>query len=179
MARKSSKRIWWIAGIALVILVAGLLSAKQAGLIGKPKTTEVEYTTVRKTDIIERVSASGKVQPEVEVKLSPDVSGEIISLNVAEGDSVVKGQLLLRIRPDNYESLMARAQATVNSSKASYEQTKAMVAQAEARLVQAKANFERNQKLYRDKVISSADFEQFSSTYGVAQQDVESAKANV
>ncbi|MCF2493601.1 MULTISPECIES: efflux RND transporter periplasmic adaptor subunit [Dyadobacter] len=179
MARKSSKRIWWITAGIVALLVAGLFGAKQAGYIGKPKATEVEYTNVKKTDIIERVSASGKVQPEVEVKLSPDVSGEIISLNVAEGDSVVKGQLLLKIRPDNYESLMARAQAAVNSSKANYEQTKAMVSQAEARLLQAKANFDRNKKLYNDKVISAADYEQFASTFGVAQQDVESAKANV
>ncbi|MCE7043360.1 efflux RND transporter periplasmic adaptor subunit [Dyadobacter sp. CY312] len=179
MARKSSNRIWWITGGVLVLLVAGLFGAKQAGLIGKPKTTEVEYATVKRNDIIERVTASGKVQPEVEVKLSPDVSGEIISLNVAEGDSVVKGQLLLKIRPDNYESLMARAQASVNSSKANYEQTKAMVLQAESRLVQAKANYERNKKLYNDKVISASDFETFDSNYAVAQQDVESAKANV
>ncbi|WP_031529344.1 efflux RND transporter periplasmic adaptor subunit [Dyadobacter crusticola] len=179
MARKSSKRIWWITAGLVLLLAVGLFGAKKAGYIGKPKTTEVEYATVGKSDIVERVTASGKVQPEVEVKLSPDVSGEIISLNVAEGDSVVKGQLLLKIRPDNYESLMARAQAAVNSSKANYEQTKAMVAQAEARLIQAKANFERNKKLYSDKVISAADFEQFSSTFGVAQQDVESAKANV
>lgn len=179
MARKSSKRIWWITAGILILLVAGLFGAKQAGYIGKPKTTIVEYTTVKRADIIERVSASGKVQPEVEVKLSPDVSGEIISLNVAEGDSVVKGQLLLKIRPDNYESLLARAQATVNSSKANYEQTKAMVAQAEARLLQAKANFDRNKKLYDDKVISAADYEQFLSTYGVAKQDLESSKANV
>ena len=179
MARKSSKQIWWITGGVVVLLIGGLFGAKQAGYIGKPKTTEVEYAIVKKSDIIERVSASGKVQPEVEVKLSPDVSGEIIALNVAEGDSVVKGQLLLKIRPDNYESLMARAQAAVNSSKANYEQTKAMVAQAEARLVQAKANYDRNKKLFADKVISSADFEQFASSYGVAQQDVESSKANV
>jgi len=179
MARKSSKRVWWITGGVVILLIAGLFGAKQAGLIGKPKTTEVEYTNVKKADIIERVSASGKVQPEVEVKLSPDVSGEIISLNVAEGDSVVKGQLLLKIRPDNYESLMARAQAAVNSSKANYEQTKAMVAQSEARLIQAKANFERNRKLYTDKVISASDFETFESNYGVAQQDVASAKANL
>ena len=179
MARKSSKKVWWITAGVVALLVAGLFGAKQAGYIGKPKATEVEYTQVKKTDIIERVSASGKVQPEVEVKLSPDVSGEIIALHVAEGDSVVKGQLLLKIRPDNYESLEARALAAVNSSKANYEQTKAMVAQAEARLIQAKANFDRNKKLYADKVISAADYEQFSSTYGVAQQDVESMKANV
>ena len=179
MARKSSKRVWWITGGVVILLIAGLFGAKQAGYIGKPKTTEVEYTNVKKTDIIERVSASGKVQPEVEVKLSPDVSGEIISLNVAEGDSVVKGQLLLKIRPDNYESLMARAQAAVNSSKANFEQTKAMVSQSESRLLQAKANFDRNQKLFNDKVISASDFETFTSNYGVAKQDLESAKANV
>ncbi|REA61212.1 efflux transporter periplasmic adaptor subunit [Dyadobacter luteus] len=179
MARKSSNKIWWITGGVLLVLVVGLFGAKQAGLIGQPKKTEVEYTTVKRNDIIERVTASGKVQPEVEVKLSPDVSGEIISLNVAEGDSVVKGQLLLKIRPDNYESLMARAQASVNSSKANYEQTKAMVLQAESRLIQAKANFDRNKKLYNDKVISASDFETFESNYAVAQQDVASAKSNV
>jgi HlyD family secretion protein len=179
MARKSSNKIWWITGGVLLVLVVGLFGAKQAGLIGQPKKTEVEYTTVKRNDIIERVTASGKVQPEVEVKLSPDVSGEIISLNVAEGDSVVKGQLLLKIRPDNYESLMARAQASVNSSKANYEQTKAMVLQAESRLIQAKANFDRNKKLYNDKVISVSDFETFESNYAVAQQDVASAKSNV
>ncbi|HEV7382724.1 MAG TPA: efflux RND transporter periplasmic adaptor subunit [Dyadobacter sp.] len=179
MARKSSNKVWWITGGILLVLVVGLFGAKQAGLIGQPKKTEVEYTAVKRNDIIERVTASGKVQPEVEVKLSPDVSGEIISLNVAEGDSVVKGQLLLKIRPDNYESLMARAQASVNSSKANYEQTKAMVLQAESRLVQAKANFDRNRKLYGDKVISASDFETFESNYAVAQQDVASAKSNV
>ena len=179
MARKSSKRIWWIVGGIVVLLVAGLFGAKQAGYIGQPKPTEVEFTKVKRADIIERVSASGKVQPEVEVKLSPDVSGEITNLYVAEGDSVVKGQLLLKIRPDNYESLMARAQAAVNSSKANHEQTKALVLQAEAKLSQSKTIYERNKKLYNDKVISASDFEQFSSNYDVAKQDLESSKANV
>jgi HlyD family secretion protein len=179
MARKSSGKIWWIVVGVLIVLAGGLFGAKQAGWIGKVKPTEVEFANVKKTDIVERVSASGRVQPEVEVKLSPDVSGEIISLNVAEGDSVVKGQLLLKIRPDNYESLMARAAASVNSSKANYEQTKAMVSQAEARLLQTKAIFERNKKLYNDKVISASDFEQFQSNYEVSQQDLASAKANV
>jgi len=179
MARKSSNKVWWIVGGVIVLLVAGLYAAKELKWIGQPKPTEVEFSTVKKNDIIERVSASGKVQPEVEVKLSPDVSGEITNLYVAEGDSVVKGQLLLKIRPDNYESLMARAQATVNSNKASHEQTKALVLQAEARLVQSKLVYDRNKKLFADKVISASDFEQFASNYDVAKQDVESAKANV
>jgi HlyD family secretion protein len=179
MARKSSGKLWWIVGGVVVLLAGGLFGAKQAGWIGKVKPLEVEFAKVKKTDIVERVSASGRVQPEVEVKLSPDVSGEIISLNVAEGDSVVKGQLLLKIRPDNYESQMARAVASVNSSKANHEQTKALVAQAEARLLQTKTIYDRNKKLYDDKVISASDYEQFRSNYEVALQDLASAKANV
>jgi HlyD family secretion protein len=125
------------------------------------------------------VSASGKIQPEVEVKLSPDVSGEIVSLNVAEGDSVVAGQELLKIRPDNYVSLLARAEAQMNATKANMEQSKAVLAQSDARLSKAKIDYDRNAKLHKDKVISDADFDQFLSAYTVAKQDLEAAKANV
>jgi len=177
--KKKSNRIWWILGGVVVLLIGGLVAAKQAGLIGKAKPTEVDFASVKRTDIIERVSASGRIQPEVEVKISPDVSGEIIALYVAEGDSVRQGQLLLKIRPDNYESLLARARATVNSSRAQLEQAKAAVAQSQARLIRAKADYERNKKLLADKVISTADFEQIEANYNVARQDVESAMANV
>jgi HlyD family secretion protein len=119
--KRKSNRIWWILGGIVILLVGGLVAAKQTGLIGKAKPAEVDFTTVKKVDIIERVSASGRVQPEVEVKISPDVSGEIIALYIAEGDSIKQGQLLLKIRPDNYESLLARARATVNSSRAQYK----------------------------------------------------------
>ncbi len=179
MARKSSNRTWWIIGGIVVLLIGGLFVAKAAGWIGQTKPTEVEFTEVKRTDIVERVSASGRVQPEVEVRLSPDVSGEIIELYVEEGDSVKQGQLLLKIRPDNYESLFARAQAAVNSSKANAEQTRASLAQADSRAVRAKADFDRNKKLYEDKVISAADFEQIRANYQVAQQDIEAAKANI
>ncbi|GAB3263849.1 efflux RND transporter periplasmic adaptor subunit [Larkinella harenae] len=177
--KRKSNRLWWILGIIVVLLVGGLVAAKQAGLIGQAKPTEVELTTVKKVDIIERVSASGRVQPEVEVKISPDVSGEIIALYVAEGDSVKKGQLLLKIRPDNYESLLARARATVNSSRAQYEQTKAVAAQSQARMIRAKATYDRNRKLLADKVISTSDFEQIEADYNVARQEIESAQANI
>jgi HlyD family secretion protein len=129
--------------------------------------------------IVEKVSASGKIQPEVEVKVSPDVSGEIVSLKVAEGDSVVAGQELLKIRPDNYVSLLARAEAQVNAMKASTEQSKAVLSQSEARLTKAKIDYDRNVRLHNDKVISDADFDQFQSAYAVAKQDLEAAKANV
>ncbi len=179
MARKSSNRTWWSIGGIVAVLIGGLFVAKAAGWIGQEKPAEVEFTKVKRTDIIERVSASGRVQPEVEVRLSPDVSGEIIELYVEEGDSVKQGQLLLKIRPDNYESLFARAQAAVNSSKANTEQTRASLAQAESRAVRAKADFDRNKKLFEDKVISAADFEQIRANYQVGQQDIEAAKANI
>jgi HlyD family secretion protein len=179
MAKKSSNKIWWILGGVVVLLGGGLIIAKQKGLIGKEPSTEVEFTKVKKADIIERVSASGKIQPEIEVKLSPDVSGEIVGLYVTEGDSVRAGQLLLKIKPDNYESLLARAEAQVNSSKASVEQSRSGQSQSESRLLKAKIDYDRNKKLHDDKVISDADFDQFNSQYLVAKQDVESAKANV
>ena len=177
--KKKSNRIWWILGTIVVLLIGGLVAAKQTGVIGKPKATDVDFTTVKRTEIIERVSASGRVQPEIEVKISPDVSGEIIGLYVKEGDPVKQGQLLVRIRPDNYESLLARSRATVNANRAQFEQSKATVAQTEAKLIRAKADYERNRKLLADKVISSADFETSEANYSVAKQDVEAARANV
>lgn len=179
MAQKSSSKIWWILGGVVVALGAGLFIAKQAGWIGKVKPTEVEFTKVKRSDIIERVSASGKVQPEIEVKISPDVPGEIIGLYVEEGDSVVKGQLLAKIRPDNYEALLARSQASVNSSKAEVERSKASLAQSNAQLIRAKTEYERNQKLLADKVVAEADFQRSEADYRVAQQNVEAAKAAV
>lgn len=177
--KKKSNRIWWIVGGLIVLLGIGLIAAKQTGMIGQPKTTEVDFSLVKRTDITERVSASGRVQPQVEVKISPDVSGEIIGLYVNEGDPVKAGQLLCRIRPDNYESLLARARATVNQSRAQLEQSKASVAQSSARLIRAKADYERNRKLFADKVVSSADLETSEANYKVARQEVEAANANV
>ncbi|GAB3717485.1 efflux RND transporter periplasmic adaptor subunit [Spirosoma flavus] len=176
---KKSNRIWWILGGLIVLITGGLVAAKQAGWIGKPEATEVDFALVKRTNIVERVTASGRVQPQVEVKISPDVSGEIIGLYVNEGDPVKAGQLLCRIRPDNYESMMARAKATVNQSRAQLEQSKASVAQSSARLIRAKADYERARKLYADKVISSADLETSEANYNVGQQEVEAAKANV
>ena len=163
----------------MVLIFGGLFLAKKMEWIGKVEPTEVEFAKASRSTIIEKVSASGKIQPEVEVKLSPDVSGEIVSLNVAEGDSVVAGQELLKIRPDNYVSLLARAEAQMNATKANMEQSKAVLAQSDARLSKAKIDYDRNAKLHKDKVISDADFDQFLSAYTVAKQDLEAAKANV
>ena len=116
MATKNNKKTWIIIAAAVVLILGGLWLAKKMEWIGKAELTEVEFTKVARATIIEKVSASGKIQPEVEVKVSPDVSGEIVSLKVAEGDSVVAGQEILKIRPDNYVSLLARAEAQVNAT---------------------------------------------------------------
>jgi HlyD family secretion protein len=173
------KKTWYIIGAAVVLIFGGLGLAKKMEWIGKVEPTEVEFAQVVRGTIVEKVSASGKIQPEVEVKVSPDVSGEIVSLNVAEGDSVVAGQEILKIRPDNYVSLLARAEAQVNAQKAGSEQSKAVLAQSEARLSKAKIDFDRNDRLHKDKVISDSDFDQFQSAYIVAKQDLEAARANV
>jgi HlyD family secretion protein len=179
MAKKStSKKIWYILGGIIVALVLGLLLAKKQGWIGKVDPLEVVFANAKNADIIEMVTASGKIQPELEVKISPDVSGEIIELYVEEGDSVKKGQLLLKIRPDNYESFLARASAAVSTSKAQYEQSKAAISTAQARLMKAVMDYNRSKKLYDDKVISANDFEAAESTLNIAKQDVESAKSN-
>lgn len=175
---KSSKKLWYILAGIVVLVVGGLILAKNKGWIGKVEPTEVEFANVKKADIIEKVTASGKIQPEVEVKISPDVSGEIIELLIEEGDSVRKGQLLLKIRPDNYESFLARANAAVSQSKASLEQSKAGIAQAEARLLKANIDYNRNKKLHDDKVISDADFDAVVNALQIAKQDVEAAKAS-
>jgi HlyD family secretion protein len=179
MAKKStSKKIWYILGGIIVALVLGLLLAKKQGWIGKVDPIEVVFANAKNADIIEMVTASGKIQPELEVKISPDVSGEIIELYVEEGDSVKKGQLLLKIRPDNYESFLARASAAVSTSKAQFEQSKAAIATSQARLLKATMDYNRSKKLFNDKVISANDFEAAESALNIAKQDVESAKSN-
>ncbi len=177
--RSSSRRTWWILGGLVALLGIGLVVAKQTGLIGKVKPTEVEFSKAAKGNIVERVSASGRVQPEVEVKISSEVSGEIIGLYVQEGDSVRQGQLLAKIRPNNYEAFLSRAQAAVNSSKADVERSKASLAQSQAQLVRARTDFERNKKLHDDKVISDADFERSDADFRVATQNAEAAKSTI
>jgi HlyD family secretion protein len=176
---KKSNKIWWILGGIVVALVIFLIVGKQAGWIGKEKPTEVELTKVSKSDITETVSASGKVQPEVEVKITPDVPGEIIGLYIKEGDSVKKGQLLLKIKPENYLSVVERAEAVVNQTKASVEQAKSGLAQAEVRVLKATMEFNRQKKLFDDKVISASEYEVAETNLKVAKQDVEASKANI
>jgi len=177
MKKKSKKMIWVISGL-LAVLVLFLIIGKKAGWIGAEKPTQVEITKVATANLTQSVSASGKVQPEVEVKISPDVPGEIIALYVKEGDSVQKGQLLLRIQPENYISLVERSKAGVNQSKASAEQSKAAIARAESQLARMEAEFNRQKKLYEDKVVSLSDLQTAEANLLAARQDLASSRAN-
>lgn len=158
--------------IALVLIVA-LVVGKKSGAFGKTGNfKKVETTLIEKIDITETVSATGKIQPEVEVKLSSEVSGEIIELPIAEGQEVKKGDLLVKINPDLYQSSLQRSQA-------SYQNIKANLAQTEASLKQAKANYDRNKTLFEKGVISKSEWDNIVSQYEVAQANKESAFYNV
>jgi HlyD family secretion protein len=176
--KKRSNKIWYIVlGVVLAFLILFLVAKKQ-GWIMEEKPTEVELSKVTKGALVETVSASGKIQPEVEVKISPDVPGEIIALYVKEGDSVKKGQLLLKIQPENYVSVVDRFKAGVNQSRANAEQTSAAISRAESQLLRAQMEYNRQKKLLAEKVISQSDFETAETNMKIARQDVDAAKSN-
>jgi len=180
MARKKkSNRIIYIIIAIFVLLILFIVLAKSQGWIGKSKEVEVELGKVKYERIVDQVSATGMVQPVFEVKISPDVSGEIIALLVEEGDSVKQDQLLIEIRPDIYKSALERARANLNQKKANHAESKARVARANAQLVRAEAEYNRNKKLRGDKVISESDFEIAEANFKVAVNDYESAKQGV
>lgn len=176
--QKRNKWLYILGGLVVVLVIVGIVGKKQ-GWFGKEELPEVTVAKAKLASITERVSASGKIKPEVEVKISSDVSGEIIELNVKEGDSVSQGQLLCRIRPDNYKSLVDRAQAAVRTSEANILQSKAALAQAEGRLARIKLEYDRSKKLWEQKVISDADWDVARTNYDVTKQEVESAKASL
>ncbi len=176
--KKSNKLLYYLLGAVGLIIVIAVIG-RSAGWIGGVKEKEVEFATVKKTTIIEKVSASGEIQPEVEVKLSPDVAGEIIELNVAEGDSVEVGRLLVKIRPDNFVSALERSRANLNQQMANLAQTKAALQRSEAQFTQAELNFNRQKSLYEQKAISDADFETARANYISSEKDLEAAKQNV
>ena len=136
--------------------------------------------------IIQTVTASGKIYPEEEVKISSDVSGEIIDLYVKEGDIVKKGQLLARIKPESYQAVVEQSAAQLDNTKAQLSTSKARIAQAKAIISQAEAQFEtakaaytRAQELFTKKIISKADLESAEASYKTTKATVESAKADL
>src|SRR6478672_6132255 len=146
----SKKRIY-IFSIAAVVLVILLVVLSKTGVIGnKDKGTEIETAQADEITIVETVSATGKIQPEIEVKISSEVSGEIIALPVKEGQVVKKGDLLVKINPDLYTSGYNRTISNLSG-------TKAGLSQADAQFKEARASYDRNKSLYEKGIISKAD----------------------
>ena len=158
--------------IAVVVLIVVALVGKKQGWFGKAATVKVAIEKAEKRSIIETVTANGKIQPEKEVKISPDVSGEIVELTVKEGDFVQKGTLLFKIKPEIYISARERAAAAVSASKAN-------LAQVEAQMMQAELAYNRSKSLFNEKTISQSDFEQAEAQYKMALASKESAVYSV
>lgn len=168
----SKSKIYWISGIAIVLIAVLLVLAKK-GVIGKKdEGIEIETAKADEITIVETVSATGKIQPEIEVKISSEVSGEIIDLPVKEGQVVKKGQLLVRINPDLYTSGYNRTISNLSG-------TKAGLSQADASFKEAKASYDRSKALYEKGIISRSDWDKAVAAFEVAKANKESAYFNV
>jgi HlyD family secretion protein len=168
----SKKTIYILLGVSVAI-IALLIVLSKTGVIGsKDKGKSVEIATVTATTIVETVSATGKIQPEIEVKISSEVSGEIIALNVIEGQVVKKGDLLVKINPDLYTSGYNRTLSNLSG-------TKANLSQADASFKEAKANYDRNKTLFDKGIISKSDWDKVVASFEVAKASKQSAYFNV
>lgn len=165
--------------IAIGVIIVLFLGAKFTGLIGGETIEKVTVDKAEEKKVVETVTASGKIQPETEVKLSSEVSGEVTELLVKEGDVVKKGQLLCKVRPDILQSGYERAVASYNSQKASVASSQQQLAQTQANFDNAEVTFKRNQALFEKKVISASEFDAAKTTYLTAKANLAAAKANV
>jgi HlyD family secretion protein len=165
--------------ISLGVLIVLIVVANMTGIIGKPKKTQVATEKAAVREINETVSASGKIKPHVEVKISPEVSGEVVELPIKEGDVVKKGQLLCKIRPDILKSGYDRAVASYNTQKASIGNSSQMLKQAQATFDNQASIYKRDKVLYENKVLTTAEFEAAKASYEGAQAAFEAAKQNV
>ncbi|QHS55475.1 efflux RND transporter periplasmic adaptor subunit [Mucilaginibacter sp. 14171R-50] len=172
---KTTKYILISLGVLIVLLIIG----KATGIIGKPQLTQVAVEKAESRDINETVSASGKIKPHVEVKISPEVSGEVVELPIKEGDVVKKGQLLCRIRPDILKSGYDRAVASYNTQKASVGNSSQMLKQSEATFANQASIYKRSKELFDKKVLTVAEFEQAKANYEGAKASLEAARQNV
>lgn len=168
----SKKKIYILIGIILLLVII-LITLKSKGIIGaNDDSKQVETGTVDEITIIETVSATGKIQPEIEVKISSEVSGEIIELPVKEGQIVKKGQLLVKINPDLYVSGYNRTVSNLSG-------TKAGLSQADATFKEAKASYDRSKTLFEKGVISRSEWDRAIATFEGAKASKESAYFNV
>jgi HlyD family secretion protein len=153
-----------------IVLIGGLIVAKKKGWIDTNNDAVViEMGFVHQRTVVESVTASGKIQPEIEVNMSPEVSGEIIEVNVVDGQYVKSGEVLVKINPDLYESAITRSRAAVNSAKT-------VLAQSDAALIETKKLWERSQNLFEKGAISQQEFDAAQRSITVAELQKESSK---
>ena len=167
--KKSRRRRYIIIG-SIVLVVLWIVGSTIAGKREKPIPVTTEKATTR--TIVQTVAATGKVQPETEVKISPEVAGEIIELPVVDGAPVKKGDLLLRIKPDSYKALLEQQEASISASKATNLQMKASLAKAEA-------DFKRSTDLHSKRMISDQDFVTASTAVDIAKATYESSQHEI
>ena len=170
-----NKTLLWII-IGVVVLLGGLLGLKKAGIIGKEEGVMVATEKAITRTITETVNASGKIYPEVEVKISPDISGEIVGLYVNEGDTVKKGQVLAKIYADIYQTQKDQVSAGLTQAEAQKSNSEASIVGLKATLDQAKLTYDREQKLLKEKVIALSEFETAQQSYLAAQSNYFAAK---
>ncbi len=173
-----SKTVKWIL-ISLVILIVALVGLKAAGVFGKDEGTKVTAEKVQRRTITEIVNASGKIYPEIEVKVSPDISGEITELTVKEGDSVKKGQVVARIFADIYAIQANQAASGVAQSQAQVANSQASLAALQATLDQAGKTYNMQKQLYDEKVISRNEFNVAEAAYKSAQANYNAARQTI
>ncbi|MDP4261105.1 MAG: efflux RND transporter periplasmic adaptor subunit [Bacteroidota bacterium] len=171
-----NKTLKWIL-ILLGVIILVVVALKIAG--GGDKGVKVSSEKAAKRTIIETVTASGNIYPEVEVKISPDISGEITELNVEEGDSVKKGKVLARIFADIYALQRDEAASQVSRSQATVANSSAAIEALKASLDQAKQTYDRNKTLFDQKIISKSELEQYETTYRSALANYNAAKENI
>ena len=167
-----SKKLLIIIVVSAVVLLVVLAIGKKQGWFGNEGFLKVAVESGTKREIVEVITANGKIQPETEVAISPDVSGEIVDLVVKEGDEVVKGQYLLKIKPEAYQMARNRAEASLNNSRARQKQT-------EAQLEMANLDFKRSKQLYEDEAISTSEYEQSLTNYSTALAEKEASEFSV
>ncbi len=173
------KKLIRIAVIAVVLIIIVLAIGRKQGWIGEEDIEKVSTELVKKRNIVETVSANGKIQPEIEVKISPDISGEVIELYVKEGNQVSTGDVLAKIDPELYLSSYDQAVALLNTQKANVANAKARLAQVQAQFINSKLSFERNEKLWKQGVISESEYDAANANFEVSKAEVDAAKQNV
>ena len=168
----SKKKIYILVGVVVTLIIV-LVTLKSKGIIGgNDDSKQVETSKVDEITIIETVSATGKIQPEIEVKISSEVSGEIIALPIKEGQVVKKGDLLVKINPDLYTSGYNRTVSNLSG-------TKAGLSQADATFKEAKASYDRSKTLFDKGIISRSDWDKAIAAFEGAKANKESAYYNV